>query len=220
MAMEPGEMRARMSEAPVEDDTRTEYDKLAADEWFRYRAGPELADMQRATLARLRELSALYYDEPGIATHMLEELLGDCGPGLDFRPPIYFEYKERVRMGRDVFINANLMIVGSGVVTIGDHALIGPDARFYTVNHAFDIETRREGWERAFPITLESDVWLGGSVVICPGVTVGRGSVVAAGAVVTKDVPPGVVVAGNPARIVRRLEDASDGATPPEPPST
>ena len=208
------EYRAKMAETPVEDVSRSEYEKLAADEWFRYRAGPELADMQRATLARLRELSGLYYDEPGVATQMLEDLLGACGPGLDFRPPIYFEYKERVRMGSYVFINANLMIVGSGIVTIGDHALIGPDARFYTVNHAFDVETRREGWERAFPITLEDDVWLGGSVVVCPGVTIGRGSVVAAGAVVTKDVPPGVVVAGNPARVVRVLDAAQDGASP------
>ncbi|WP_234985831.1 sugar O-acetyltransferase [Demequina sp. NBRC 110051] len=208
------EYRAKMAETPVEDDSRSEYEKLAADEWFRYRAGPELADMQRATLARLRELSGLYYDEPGVATQMLEDLLGACGPGLDFRPPIYFEYKERVRMGSNVFINANLMIVGSGIVTIGDHALIGPDARFYTVNHAFDVETRREGWERAFPITLEDDVWLGGSVVLCPGVTIGCGSVVAAGAVVTKDVPAGVVVAGNPARVVRVLDAAQEDSSP------
>ncbi|GMA37295.1 hypothetical protein [Demequina litorisediminis] len=117
--------------------------------------------MQRATLASLRDLSARYYDEPVASTQTLADLVGECGSGLDFRPPIYFEYRERVRLGRDVFINSNLMIVGSGVVTIGDHALIGPDARFYTVNHALDVPTRREGWERAFPITLESDVWLG-----------------------------------------------------------
>lgn len=199
------EMRAKMAEIPVEDAARSEYEKLAHDEWFRYRAGPELADMQRATIARLRELGGLYFEDPAAATRMLEELVGECGPGLDFRPPIYLEYKERVRFGTNVFINANLMILGSGIVTIGDNALIGPETRFYTVNHAFDVELRREGWERAFPITLEPDVWLGGSVVVCPGVTIGRGAVVAAGAVVTKDVPPGTLVAGNPARVVREL---------------
>lgn len=201
----PREMKAAMAEAPVEDAGRTEYEKLAADEWFRYRAGPELADMQRATLARLRELNARYYDDPEGSTAALAQLVGECGPGLDFRPPVYLEYRERVRFGANLFINANLMILGSGVVTIGDNALIGPDARFYTVNHAFDVETRRAGWERAFPITLEPDVWLGGSVVICPGVTIGRGAVVAAGSVVTKDVPPMTVVAGNPARVIRTL---------------
>lgn len=203
--IDPAEMRAKMAEIPVEDPSRTEYEKLVGDEWFRYRAGPELADMQRATIATLRELGGLYFEDPATATRMLEELVGECGPGLDFRPPIYLEYKERVKFGSNVFINANLMIMGSGIVTIGDNALIGPDTRFYTVNHIFDVTLRREGWERAFPITLEPDVWLGGSVVVCPGVTIGRGSVVAAGAVVTKDVPPHTLVAGNPARVVREL---------------
>ena len=197
--------RSAMAEIPVEDPTRSEYEKLMNDEWFRYRAGPELAQMQRGTLARLAELGALYAGDPGAASRGLSDLVAACGPGLDFRPPVYLEYPERVRLGTHVFINANLMIMGSGEVSIGDHALIGPDARFYTVNHAFDVELRREGWERAFPITLEEDVWLGGSVVICPGVTVGRGSVVAAGSVVTRDVPPGVVVGGNPARVIRVL---------------
>ena len=197
--------RERMAEVPVEDAARTEYQKLQADEWFRYRSGPELADMQRATLARLRDINGAYFEDPVGSTSALAQLVGECGPGLDFRPPVYLEYRERVRFGSNVFINANLMILGSGVVTIGDNALIGPDARFYTVNHAFDVEIRRQGWERAFPITLEADVWLGGSVVICPGVTIGRGSVVAAGSVVTKDVPPMSVVGGNPARVIRTL---------------
>ena len=199
------QMKVAMAEAPVEDPTRTEYQKLQADEWFRYRAGPELAAMQRATLARLRDINGGYFEDPAGSTAALRDLVGECGEALDFRPPVYLEYRERVRFGRNVFINANLMILGSGIVTIGDNALIGPDARFYTVNHAFDVETRREGWERAFPITLEPDVWLGGSVVICPGVTIGRGSVVAAGSVVTKDVPPMTVVGGNPARVLRTL---------------
>lgn len=199
------EIRAKMAEPPVEDPTRTEYEKLVNDEWFRYRAGPELADMQRATIATLRELGGLYFENPSAATRMLEELVGECGPGLDFRPPIYLEYKERVTFGSHLFINANLMILGSGIVSIGDNTLIGPDVRLYTVNHPLDVELRREGWERAFPITIEADVWLGGSVVVCPGVTIGRGSIVAAGSVVTKDVPPGVVVGGNPARTLRAV---------------
>ncbi|WP_227589837.1 sugar O-acetyltransferase [Demequina pelophila] len=204
--MDPREIRAKMDEVPVEDPTRTEYEKLANDEWFKYRSGPELAAMQRETIATLRELGGMYFEDPVTATRMLADLVGECGPGLDFRPPLYLEYKERVRFGSNVFINSNLMILGSGEVSIGDNALIGPEARFYTVNHALDVPTRREGWERAFPITLEEDVWLGGSVVICPGVTIGRGSVVAAGSVVTGNVPPMSVVGGNPARVLKTLE--------------
>ena len=89
--------------------------------------------------------------------------------------------------------------------------LIGPSVRLYTPTHVLDPELRPQGWERVSPITIEDGVWLGGSVVVCPGVTIGARSVVGAGSVVTKDVPPDVVVAGNPARVVRSLlTDAGD----------
>ncbi len=195
----------RKNERPVEDPTRTELEKLRADEWFKYRLGPELAAMQRETLATCRELSALYPSDPARANAMLAALVAECGPGLDIRPPISIEYGERMTIGSNVFINADLMVIGSGRITIGNNVLIGPCTRLYTPNHSVDLDLRHAGWELGLPITLEDDTWLGGSVVICPGVTVGRGSVVGAGSVLTKDVPPGVVVAGNPARVVRTI---------------
>ncbi len=194
--------RARKNETPVEDATRTEYEKLREGDWFKYRSGPELAAMQRETLAVCREVGRIYLDEPERGTQMIADLVAECGPGLDIRPPIYLEYREQVTIGANVFINANLMILGGGRVHIGDNALIGPEARFYTVNHTLDVDLRREGWEIGLPITVEDDVWLGGSVVLCPGVTIGKGSIVGAGAVVTKDVPPYSVVGGNPARVI------------------
>ncbi len=195
----------RKNERPTEDPSRTELEKLRADEWFKYRLGPELAAMQRETLATCREISALYPSDPERANAMLAALVAECGPGLDIRPPISIEYAERMTIGSDVFINADLMVIGSGRITIGNNVLIGPCTRFYTPNHSVHLDLRHAGWELGLPITLEDDVWLGGSVVICPGVTVGRGSVVGAGSVLTKDVPPGVVVAGNPGRVVRTI---------------
>ncbi len=195
----------RKNEIPREDPTRTELEKLRADDWFKYRLGPELAEMQRVTLAVCREVNALYLADPARATAMFAEVVASCGVGLDIRPPVMIECGERVSFGDNVFINADFMVLGSGRITVGNNVLIGPGARFYTPNHSLDIELRRAGWELGLPITLEDDVWLGGSVVICPGVTIGRGSVVGAGSVVTKDVPPGVVVAGNPARVVRTV---------------
>ncbi len=194
--------KRRKNEVPIEDSSRTELEKLRADEWFKYRLGPELAAMQQETLATCRELSALYPEDPERATAMLTSLVAECGPGLDFRPPVYIEYGERVFFGDNVFINSDLMIVGSGQVRIGNGALIGPGARFYTPNHHVDVATRKAGWELGLPITIEDDAWLGGSVVLCPGVTVGRGAVVGAGSVVTKDVPAGAIVGGNPARVL------------------
>lgn len=197
--------RERKNERPQEDPTRTELEKLRADDWFKYRLGPELAAMQRKTLGVCREVNARYLDEPELATTMFADLVASCGTGLDIRPPMMIEYGERVSFGDNVFINTDFMVLGSGKITIGNNVLIGPGARFYTPNHSMDLDTRRAGWEIGLPITVEDDVWLGGSVVICPGVTIGARSVVGAGSVLTKDVPPDVVVGGNPARIIREI---------------
>lgn len=197
--------RERKNERPQHDPTRTELEKLRADDWFRYRAGPELAELQRGTLDVCREVNARYVEDPAGMTAAFAGAVDSCGPGLDIRPPILIEYGERVSIGSNVFINNDFMVLGSGRVRIGDRVLIGPGARLYTPNHPLDVELRREGWEIGLPITIDDDAWLGGSVVICPGVTIGARSVVGAGAVVTADVPPNVVVAGNPARVVKRL---------------
>lgn len=197
--------RERKTERPQEDPSRTELEKLRADEWFRYRAGPELPALQELTIAVCREVNAHYAEDPAAMTAAFAAAVDSCGPGLDIRPPILIEYGERVSIGSNVFINNDFMVLGSGRIRIGDNVLIGPGARLYTPNHQLDVELRREGWEIGLPITIEDDVWLGGSVVICPGVTIGARSVVGAGSVVTKDVPPDVVVGGNPARVIRSV---------------
>jgi maltose O-acetyltransferase len=195
----------RKNERPQHDSTRTELEKLRDDDWFRYRAGPELPALQAGTLAVCRDVNARYAEDPAGLTAAFAAALDSCGEGLDIRPPILIEYGERVSIGANVFINNDFMVLGSGRVRIGDGVLIGPGARLYTPNHPLDVGLRREGWEIGLPITIEDDAWLGGSVVICPGVTIGARSVVGAGSVVTKDVPPDVVVAGNPARVVKEL---------------
>ena len=197
--------RERKNERPQLDPSRTELEKLRADDWFRYRAGPELPELQSGTLAVCREVNARYAEDPAGMTAAFAGVVASCGEGLDIRPPILIEYGERVSIGSNVFINNDFMVLGSGRITIGDNVLIGPGARLYTPNHPLDITLRREGWEIGLPITIEDDAWLGGSVVLCPGVTIGARSVVGAGSVVTRDVPPDVVVAGNPARIIREL---------------
>ncbi|WP_304515554.1 MULTISPECIES: sugar O-acetyltransferase [unclassified Demequina] len=197
--------RERKNERPQEDPTRTELEKLRADEWFKYRAGPELPELQRETLEVCREVSTKYFADPAAMTDAFAGAIDSCGPGLDIRPPISVEYGERVSIGANVFINSDFMVIGSGRITIGNNVLIGPGTRLYTPNHSLDVELRRQGWEIGLPITIEDDAWLGGSVVVCPGVTIGARAVVGAGSVVTKDVPPDVVVAGNPARVVREL---------------
>jgi len=196
------------ADLPREDPSRTEYQKLVDGDWFRYRMSDDLPNRTRATNAACQEINATYRTDPERAVLMFRELAVSVGDGLDFRPPIYLDYRDRLVMGNDVFINTDFMVLGGGLITIGNNVLIGPGARLYTPNHAEDVELRRDGWEKSLPITIEDDVWMGGSVTICPGVTIGHGSIVGAGAVVTKDVPPNVLVGGNPARVIRHLRQA------------
>jgi maltose O-acetyltransferase len=193
-------------------DTRTEYDKMVAGDWYRYRYGPELADLTTSTQRTCRRITALYDEDREGALALFRELLGSVGEGVDFRPPFYLDYGHRLHVGDRTFINADFLTLGGGEIRIGADVLIGPSVRVYTPTHVLDPELRPQGWERVDPVTIEDGVWLGGSVVVCPGVTIGARSVIGAGSVVTKDVPPDVVAAGNPARVLRPLQP---GEAPP-----
>jgi maltose O-acetyltransferase len=121
------------------------------------------------------------------------------------RPPVTIDYGARLTIGDRTFINADFMVIGGGAVTIGEDCLIGPRCSIYTPNHAEDIERRRAGWELPRPVTIGSNVWLGGSVTLTPGVTIGDNSIIGAGSVVTRDIPANVLAAGNPGRVLRPI---------------
>lgn len=191
--------------ADAADDPRSEHDKMVAGDWYRYRLDPALAEMTTSTQRTCRSITELYDTDRPAAEQMFRDMLGSVGEGVDFRPPLYLDYGTRLHVGDGTFINADFLALGGGLVTIGRNVLIGPSARIYTPQHAMDVESRRAGWERVEPVTIEDDVWLGGNVVVLPGVTIGARSVVGAGSVVVRDVPSDVVVVGNPARVVRSL---------------
>lgn len=146
-------------------------------------------------------------DEPARRRDLLRELLGSIGDDTEIRPPFHCDYGIHTRVGARVFANFGLTILDAAPVTIGDDVQIGPNVQLVAATHPLEPTPRREKWESAAPITLGDNVWLGASVVVCPGVTIGADSVVAAGAVVTKNVPAGVLVAGVPARVIRELPD-------------
>ncbi len=109
-------------------------------------------------------------------------------------------------MGDYVFLNVLCNIIDCNEVRIGDHVMVGPGVQIYTAAHALEAEARNQGWEVAKSVVIEDNVWLGGSAILLPGVRVGRNAVVGAGAVVTRDVAANTVVAGNPARKIREVE--------------
>jgi maltose O-acetyltransferase len=136
---------------------------------------------------------------------ILAELLGEVGAGVVIRPPFRCEYGTRVRIGARTFANYDLLMLDVAPITIGSACQIATRVQLLTATHPIDPEPRRIGWESADPIVIGDNVWLGGGVVVCPGVTIGEDTVVGAGAVVISDLPAGVVAVGTPARILREI---------------
>jgi maltose O-acetyltransferase len=165
---------------------------------------PELeADARRCTQL-LARFNALHADDAERSA-MLAELLGSLGEGAVIRPPLQMDYGYRTTIGPRTFINVGAVILDVGRVSIGADVQIGPNVQLLTPTHPLDPEVRLTGLEAAEPITIEDNVWLGGGVIVCPGVTIGRDTVVGAGAVVTRDLPPAVLAVGNPVRVIRAL---------------
>ena len=165
----------------------------------------EIAAMQLAAMDRVTAYNATSGRDAAKRRQLLEALLDSVGVGTEIRPPLYVDYGCHTRIGARCFVNFGLVALDVAAITIGDDVQIGPYVQLLTPTHPLEPDSRRAGWESAEPIRIENNVWLGGGSIVLPGVTVGCDSVVGAGAVVTRDVPPSTVVVGNPARVVRSL---------------
>lgn len=136
---------------------------------------------------------------------LLEQILGAVGEDVEIRPPFHVDYGTNIRIGARTFVNFGLMALDVADITLGADCQLGPNVQLLTPTHPVDPELRRAKWEAAKPIVIGDNVWLGGGVIVCPGVTIGENTVVGAGAVVVKDLPANVVAVGNPARVVREI---------------
>jgi maltose O-acetyltransferase len=140
-------------------------------------------------------------------TAMLKRLFGKCGRSLPhIEPPFYCDYGFNITVGVNFYANYSCVILDCAPVYIGDNVMFAPRVQLYTAAHPLEARTRVAGVEFARPIWIEDDVWIGGGAIVVPGVRIGARSVVAAGAVVTKDVPPDCLVAGVPARVKKNLK--------------
>ena len=138
---------------------------------------------------------------------VLRKLLGTAPETFEILAPFSCDYGYNIHLGEHSFLNYNAIILDCAPVYIGSHVFIGPNLALYTVNHPMNAKERNTGREFARPIRIEDDVWIGGNVVILPGVTIARGSVIGAGSVVNRDIPSGVLAAGNPCRIIKAILD-------------
>jgi maltose O-acetyltransferase len=190
-----------------ENDPRTNRERmLAGDPYVADDPDIALASARAARLAA--EFSALYPVNPKAARTILEDLLGSVAPDAEIRGPIFVDYGSYITIGAGTFINYGLTALDVAPITIGRDVQMGPHVQLLTPTHPLDPQQRRDKVEAAKPIVIEDNVWIGGGAIILPGITVGENSVVGGGSVVTRDVPPNTVVAGNPARAIRHLDEA------------
>jgi maltose O-acetyltransferase len=136
---------------------------------------------------------------------LLSELFDTFGAGAVLRPSFRCDYGGNISIGEDTFINYDCVFLDCNRITIGRQVQIAPRVQIYTATHPLDAATRRSGLEFALPVVIQDGAWLGGGVIVCPGVTIGENTVVGAGGVVTRDLPAGVLAVGNPCRVLREL---------------
>lgn len=169
-----------------------------------YVVDAELAALHLRAVTLTESFNGTPAADPVARRRILEELLGSLGADTDVRAPFHCDYGTNIHIGDRTFVNFGLVALDVAVITIGDDVQLGPNVQLLTPTHPLDAELRRAKWESAEAIAIGDNAWLGGGVVVLPGVTVGEDAVVGAGAVVTRDVPSGAVVVGNPARPVGR----------------
>lgn len=183
---------------------KTEYEKMRSQELY-YFSDPEIhASLIHAKKVCARLRSMTIYDED--YRQVIEELIPGIPQNTTICPPFHCDHGTGIILGENVFMNYDCIMLDGGYIRIGKHTLIGPHCQFYTPQHPMDYVERREEKETAYPITIGEDCWLGGNVVVCPGVTIGNRCIIAAGSVVTKDIPDDSLAAGVPAVVKRSLK--------------
>jgi maltose O-acetyltransferase len=184
--------------------TMTEKEKMLAGELYDA-TDPQLVQERRRARDLLRDLNDTRDAEKERRISILRALFGGMGGGVWIEPPFFCDYGGNITVGDRVFFNFNCVVLDVARVTIGSDTMFGPAVQIYTATHPLEAEVRRAGLEAGKPIVIGPDVWVGGGAIILPGVTIGARSVIGAGSVVTKDVPPDVFAAGNPCRVIRSL---------------
>ena len=188
---------------------KTELEKLEAGEIYHF-SDKEVQGRKEFAIVKCKEYNAIDTMDTEGRWKYLSEWLGSIGKETWVASTFNCDYGKNIFLGSNVTINFNVTILDIRKVTIGDHTMIGPGTLITSVGHPLSPKGRREYEAYAKPVTIENDVWIGGNVVILPGITIGKGSVIGAGSVVTKDIPPFSVAVGSPARVIKTIENDLD----------
>lgn len=182
-----------------------------ASEWDRILAGgmlgqsDEVAQDRIRGQALLRQLNSIPAGDEAQRQALCRELFGHCPDSCWISTPFTCEFGRNIHIGEKTFFNFNVTILDVNEVHIGSHVLLAPNVQIYTATHSLDYRSRRRWESFGKPVHIGDDCWIGGGVIICPGVSIGPRSVIGAGAVVTRDIPADSLAVGNPARVIRQL---------------
>ena len=165
----------------------------------------ELVEARLVARERCHAINTSAPRDESLRRKVLKQLFARGGESVWLEPPFRCDYGTNISLGQQVYFNFDCVILDVCHVRIGDFVFVAPGVHIYTATHPLEAKLRRTQ-EFGKPVTIGSDVWIGGKSVICPGVMIGDRSVIGAGSVVTKHVPTGVVVAGNPAKVIRELD--------------
>jgi maltose O-acetyltransferase len=166
---------------------------------------PELKELRNRARILWQKFNMTFSTQEDERYQILKELLGKIETDVWIEPPFYCDYGQQIELAAGVYINMNCVFLDPAFIRIGSQTFIGPNVQIYTAYHPIDAAARVEGPELASPISIGKRAWVGGGVIVLPGVSIGDNTTIGAGSVVTQDIPAGVVAAGNPCRIIRSL---------------
>lgn len=184
---------------------------------------PELVADRDVTIQKLHHYNNLHPLDREARRAAIGDLLGSVGENCVVEQPLFCTYGYNTTVGDNFFLNVNCKLMDSGKITIGNNVFIAPNVCIITEEHAMNVEQRLAGLEYTHPVQIEDNVWICAGALLLPGVTIGRNSVIGAGSVVTKDIPPNSLAVGNPCKVIRTIHDeqaigSDSSASPSHPP--
>lgn len=178
------------------------------DQGMAYIADQSVFEQMKVTRTLISQFNHAPADDFETLDALAHKIIGKSGKNLAINQPFYCDYGTHITVGDNFFANYNCMILDVAQVTIGNNVLLAPNVAIYTAGHPLHPQARNSMYEYGVPVTIGDNVWIGGNVVITPGVTIGDNTVIGAGSVVTKSIPANVVAAGNPCRVIREITEA------------
>ena len=170
--------------------------------------GDTIETMRKDLLDKLHSYNHLPYNDFESRDKLILDILGKRGKNIQVTPPVYFDYGKHTFIGDNFYANFDCIFLDVNHITIGNNVMLGPRVGLYTASHPIDKDVRNTGLEYGKPIKIGHNVWIGGNAVVMPGVTIGDNTVIGAGSVVTKDIPSDVIAAGNPCKVIRKINNS------------